>query len=83
MSAEYSTRDGLNLALSYLNDPSDVECPSCGHGSIEVVAYLESEGESTRLTAPEGTYTVVLHCHTCGRSAALDMTTVGIDEGAA
>jgi hypothetical protein len=74
---EFSSQDGLALALSYLEDPSSVPCPQCGPGSIEVVAFLDARGmeEGTAVpTAPDGDYTVVLYCHTCGRAAALDLS---------
>lgn len=73
---EFNTREGLTLALSYLVDPSDVECPICGPGEIEVVAFVESNRleDSVEFTAPEGDYTVILYCHGCGRAAALDLS---------
>lgn len=74
---EYTNAEGLALALNYLNDPSDVPCPSCGPGTMEVVAYLDvdrmQEGV-VRAADPEGAYTVVLYCHDCGRAAALDLS---------
>lgn len=74
---EFDTAEGLALALSYLENPSAVDCPRCGSGTMEVVCYLD--GGSMRrgsvvTTAPEGDYTVVLYCHECGRAAALDLS---------
>lgn len=77
MMPEFDTKEGLALALSYLEDPSAVPCPLCGPGSMEVVAYLDArsmEGGKAVPTRPEGDYTVVLYCHTCGRAAALDLS---------
>ena len=75
--AEFDMQDGLALALSYLDDPSSVPCPTCGPEAIEVVAFLEArsiERGSVVPTVPEGDYTVVLYCHGCGRAAALDLS---------
>jgi hypothetical protein len=74
---EFDTEEGLSLALSYLEDPSDVPCPRCGGGVIEVVCYLDAGSmEKGRVvpTSPEDDYTVVLYCHGCGRAAALDLS---------
>ena len=74
---EFDSAEGLALALSYLSDPSDVPCPTCGKGTIEVVAYLDAGGIQdgvVRASPPTGAYTVVLYCHACGRAAALDLT---------
>lgn len=78
---EFNMQDGLSLALSYLEDPSNVPCPHCGPNTIEVVAFLDAQGmeQGTAIpTKPEGDYTVVLYCHHCGRAAALDLSR---DEG--
>lgn len=74
---EFNMQDGLSLALSYLEDPSNVPCPHCGPNTIEVVAFLDAQGmeQGTAIpTKPEGDYTVVLYCHNCGRAAALDLS---------
>ena len=74
---EFDLQDGLALALSYLADPSDVPCPHCGPGTIEVVCFLDAPSVETGNavpTEPEDDYTVVLYCHSCGRAAALDLT---------
>lgn len=74
---EFSNAEGLSLALNYLTDPADVPCPTCGPGTIEVVAYLDADGISdgvVRASSPEGDYTVVLYCHDCKRAAALDLS---------
>lgn len=78
---EFNLQDGLSLALSYLEDPSNVPCPHCGPGTIEVVAFLDApsmEHGTAVPTNPDGDYTVVLYCHRCGRAAALDLSR---DEG--
>jgi len=74
---EYSTSEGMELALAYLSDPSDVACPHCGPNTMEVVAYLD--GERLRSggvvgSAPKSEYTVVLFCHACHRGAALELS---------
>lgn len=77
---EYSSAEGLALALSYLDDPSAVPCPQCGPGTMEVVAYLDAGGIEdgvVRAADPEGDYTVVLYCHGCSRAAALDLSPEG------
>mgnify|MGYP001105583743 FL=1 len=77
---EFDMQDGLSLALSYLEDPSNVPCPHCGPNTIEVVAFLDArsmERGTAVPTRPEGDYTVVLYCHSCGRAAALDLSRGG------
>jgi hypothetical protein len=81
--AEFDMQDGLSLALSYLEDPSNVPCPHCGPDTIEIVAFLDAksmERGAAVPTRPDGDYTVVLYCHHCGRAAALDLSR---DEGGA
>jgi hypothetical protein len=74
---EFDMEEGLALALSYLENPSDVPCPRCGSGTIEVVCYLDARGMergAVITTTPDQDYTVVLYCHGCGRAAALDLS---------
>jgi hypothetical protein len=74
---EYDMEEGLALALAYLEDPSDVACPRCGPDHVEVVCYLDArsmEQGSVIPATPDGDYTVVLYCHSCGRAAALDLS---------
>ncbi len=74
---EYTNAEGLSLALNYLHDPSDVPCPTCGPGTMEVIAYLDVDGIQdgvVRAAEPDGDYTVVLYCHDCKRAAALDLS---------
>lgn len=81
--SEYSSAEGLSLALNYLSDPGDVPCPTCGPGTIEVVAYLDADGIEegvVRASSPEGDYTVVLYCHDCKRAAALDLSPDNVPE---
>lgn len=70
----YSAREGQSIRESYLKDPSDVVCPSCGPNQFEVVCFLDTQrmeqGAITQ-TSPNNTYTVVLMCHGCNRSAEL------------
>jgi hypothetical protein len=74
---EFDMSEGLALAIAYLEDPSDVPCPTCGREQMEVVCYLDvhsmEEGDVTP-TSPDGDYKVVLYCHKCGRAAALDLS---------
>lgn len=81
---EFDNAEGLELALSYLDDPSDVPCPRCGPDTMEVVAYLDAggiENGMVRAADPDGAYTVVLYCHECSRAAALDLSPDGrVDE---
>ncbi|MGQ0563065.1 MAG: hypothetical protein ACT443_14465 [Gemmatimonadota bacterium] len=79
--AEFDMEEGLALALSYLEDPSDVPCPRCGPDKVEVVCYLDARSIEKGVVVPippEHDYTVVLYCHACGRAAALDLSR---DEG--
>ncbi len=85
---EFDMAEGLALAISYLEDPSDVPCPTCGPGQVEVVCYLDSRSVATgdvTPRAPDGDYAVVLYCHKCGRAAALDLSrgesAEDVDEG--
>ena len=81
---EFDMQEGLELALSYLENPSDVPCPRCGQGHIEVVCYLDARSmeEGTVIPiSPERDYTVVLYCHGCGRAAALDLSRQDRQEG--
>jgi hypothetical protein len=83
--SEYNEEDAFCLALSYVEDPTDIPCPNCGPDTIEVVCFLEAEPLVERgeivVCAPEGDYTVVLYCHGCAHAAALDFTNVSIEEG--
>ena len=77
---QFGPQDGLALATSYLDDPSDVVCPQCGPDKIEVLAYLDSEAfgrKELRPAPPEDRYTVILWCHGCRRMAALDLSRAG------
>lgn len=81
--AEFNNAEGLSLALNYLSDPANVPCPTCGPGTIEVVAYLDADGIAdgvVRASSPEGAYTVVLYCHECKRAAALDLSPDSVPE---
>lgn len=80
---EFNNAEGLSLALNYLSDPANVPCPTCGPGTIEVVAYLDAGGIANgvvRASSPEGNYTVVLYCHACKRAAALDLSPDAVPE---
>lgn len=72
----FDVRDASAMALEYLRDPSDVHCPTCGPGTVEVVAFLDPDaleaGRPIR-TDPTGDYVVVLHCHGCRRASGLQI----------
>lgn len=71
---EFDNTEGLALAVSYLENPAAVECPTCGPGGMAVVGYLNAEAlrEGRQEPAsPEGDYAVVLYCRGCHRAAAL------------
>ncbi len=73
----YTTAEGLSLTLGYLEDPSNVECPSCGYDSIEVVGYVDADsldGGDPRTVSPDEEYAVILFCHSCKRAAALHLS---------
>jgi hypothetical protein len=70
----FDTAEGLSLAVSYLDDPSSVECPRCGPGRMQVVTYLDAQAlhEGERIEAsPDGDYAVILYCRGCRQGAAL------------
>jgi hypothetical protein len=75
--APYTALEGLSLTLGYLDDPSNVECPSCGPGHIEILGYVDptalSQG-TLRMVDPEDDYSVLLRCNHCERAAALHLT---------
>jgi len=73
----YSPADGLSLTLGYLEDPSSVECPSCGPDRIEIVGYVDAvslEAGQPRQISPDDEYAVLLYCHGCERGAALHLS---------
>ncbi len=79
----FDTAEGLSLAVSYLHDPSAVECPRCGPDRIQVVAYLDAqalhEGQQVAAT-PDGDYAVILYCRGCRQGAALSFEAPPQDE---
>lgn len=77
MVPEFDTAEGLTLALSYLEDPSNVPCPRCGPDMVEMVCYLDARGmEKGKIVpiAPDDDYTVVLYCRSCERAIAIDLS---------
>jgi hypothetical protein len=72
----YSQGDNILLTRSYLDDPSNVKCPSCGAGTIEVVDYVDpaTVNKNPRQVSPDNEYTVLLYCHRCERGAALHLS---------
>jgi hypothetical protein len=75
--AEFDMKDGMALALSYLEDPSAVPCPYCGPDTMEVLCYVEARGmeEGTVIpTSPEGDYPFVVYSPCCSPATALDLT---------
>ena len=73
----FSAAEGLSLTLGYLEDPSSVECPSCGAGQVEIVAYVDPDalasGKVVKIN-PDSDYAVLLLCHGCTRAAAIHLT---------
>ena len=72
--SEFDMEEGLALALSYLEDPSDVPCPRCGPEHIEVLAFIEPEIDPNgfaSVTDPEGEYAAALYCHNCQRAIGI------------
>ena len=73
---EYTPAEGLSLTLDYLEDPSDVECPTCGPDRIEVVGFVDADslhsGQPQQIS-PDRDYAVILYCHGCNRGAALHL----------
>lgn len=70
----FSDAEAFELLISYRNDPSSVPCPTCGQGSIEVVAFIEPQVDEegfASITTPEGDYAAALHCHTCHRAIGI------------
>jgi hypothetical protein len=75
--ALYTALEGMSLTLGYLEDPSSVECPSCGPDHIEILGYVDPDALSAgtlRRIDPDVDYSVLLRCHGCGRAAALHLT---------
>lgn len=70
----FSDSEAFELLISYRADPSSVPCPTCGQGTIEVVAFIEPEVDKdgfASMTTPEGDYAAALHCHTCHRAIGI------------
>lgn len=70
----FSDTEALELLMAYRKDPSDVPCPTCGPGSIEVLAFIEPEIDSNgfaSMTEPEGNYAAALYCHECERAIGI------------
>jgi len=73
---DYSSAEGLSLTLGYLEDPSDIECPSCGPDSIEVLGFVDADSlfaGQPETISPDVEYAVILFCHGCRRGAALHL----------
>ena len=73
----YSPAEGLSLTLGYLEDPSNIECPTCGFDRIEVVGYVDAgslDAGDPHLISPDRDYSVILFCHGCERAAALHLS---------
>jgi hypothetical protein len=73
---DYSSAEGLTLTLGYLEDPSNIECPSCGFDTIEVVGFVNADSlhsGAPEVTSPDREYAVILFCHGCRRGAALHL----------
>jgi hypothetical protein len=70
----FSDAEALELLMAYRKDPSDIPCPLCGPGQIEVLAFIEPEIDPNgfaSVTDPEGEYAAALYCHSCGRAVGI------------
>jgi hypothetical protein len=66
--------EALNLLMAYRRDPSDVPCPTCGPGKIEVLAFIDPQIDpdgSATICKPEGSYAVAVFCHACRKAIGL------------
>jgi len=78
----FTDAEALELLLAYRRDPSDVPCPRCGPGTIEVLGFVEpvaDEDGYAALTAPEGEYAAALYCHGCRRAIGIVANLVSED----
>ena len=79
----FSDAEALELLMAYRKDPSNVPCPMCGPGNIEVLAFIEPQIDPNgfaSVTDPEGEYAAALYCHTCFRAVGI-LAGVGREEG--
>lgn len=70
----FSNEEALDLLLSYTKDPSDVPCPTCGPGTIEILAFIEPEIDPNgyaNVTDPVGDYAAALYCHICKKAIGI------------
>ncbi len=70
----FTDAEALALLLAYRRDPSNLVCPLCGPGTIEVLAFIEPEIDPNgfaSVTDPEGEYAAALYCHTCHRAIGI------------
>jgi hypothetical protein len=70
----FTDAEALELLMAYRKDPSDVPCPLCGPGNIEVLAFIEPEIDPNgfaSVTNPEGEYAAALYCHKCFRAVGI------------
>lgn len=64
----------VQIAAYYMRDPSNVPCPSCGLGTIEVTAFTKTEQTFDGIyepTSPEGEYAFFVYCHKCHKSIGI------------
>jgi hypothetical protein len=69
----FSDDEAVRLLLSYCYDPSNVQCPLCGPGTMQVLAFIEPKVEDGMATvrAPRGDYAAVLYCGDCKRTIGI------------
>lgn len=70
----FSDAEALELLLAYRKDPSNLPCPLCGPGTIEILAFIEPQIDPegfASVTNPEGEYAAALYCHSCLRAIGI------------
>lgn len=75
-SGSYTTPEAHRLLMSYQRDPSNVSCPYCGEGTIEILAFIDpyTNGDGyAEVKDPEGEYAAAIYCHRCRRGIGLYM----------
>jgi hypothetical protein len=73
-SVAFTDAEALELLIAYRRDPSDLSCPLCGPGCMEVLGFIEPHLDDegfANVKAPAGDYAVALYCHTCSRAIGI------------
>lgn len=72
--APFGDDEILGLRTEYQRDPTDLRCPHCHPGAMEVVDFVEPEPDRKGfavLAEPRGLYVVLLRCMHCRRSGSM------------